>query len=290
MDGYTRLAALMATQKEYSIFRRFQSIRTLRLLYLSAEISHLSDELSVVVEADRESDDPEKQMYETYYAQQMKSRSNTQAHLWHELDAKLRDYGDLLLQHHRLTALPRATPRQHRKLTEWLHDKRGGHGFLRGVEAAVWDDEWAADLSSLQPPAADLLTRLIDKIAIPLYHRTVGHRRQQHVYISNPYTGQERMQMPLHSYSDTRIARFAETVSSMLASLMPALGTLGLSFVPGERARLGLVVGLTCLFSLALILVTNARRIDMFVATSAFAAVLGVFVGNDCSGSSCGSS
>ena len=83
----------MATQKEYSIFRRFQSIRTLRLLYLSAEISHLSDELGVVVEADRESDDPEKQMYETYYAQQMKSRSNTQAHLWHELDAKLRDYG-----------------------------------------------------------------------------------------------------------------------------------------------------------------------------------------------------
>lgn len=87
----------MATQNEYSIFRRFQSIRTLRLLHLSAEISHLSDELGVVVEADRESDDPEKQMYESYYAQQMKSRSNTsemqQAHLWHELDAKLRDYG-----------------------------------------------------------------------------------------------------------------------------------------------------------------------------------------------------
>lgn len=97
MEGYSRLAALMDSQKEFSLFRRCQSIRTIRLLHLSAEIAHLSDQLGVLVEADRNSDDPEKQLYETHYAQQMRSQHHTteiqQVHLWHDLDTKLRAHG-----------------------------------------------------------------------------------------------------------------------------------------------------------------------------------------------------
>jgi hypothetical protein len=45
MEGYEKVARLMALHPEFAIFRRFQELNIRNLLYLQAEITHLEDEL-----------------------------------------------------------------------------------------------------------------------------------------------------------------------------------------------------------------------------------------------------
>lgn len=97
MDGYTRLSALMEQQSDLKIIRRFQNLRTIRLVHLSAEIQHLQDELAILVEADRQSNDPEKQSIESHYASMVEAGVDRtglqQVQLWNILSVKLKEHG-----------------------------------------------------------------------------------------------------------------------------------------------------------------------------------------------------
>jgi hypothetical protein len=98
MDGYTRLAALIGDQTEYAIFRRYLTLRALRLLHLSAKIAQLGDELGIAIELDRKSGDPERTLFESYYRQLEKSRASQepskQLEIWDELGAALKEQGE----------------------------------------------------------------------------------------------------------------------------------------------------------------------------------------------------
>lgn len=56
---------------------------------------------------------------------------------------------------------------------------------------------------------------------------------------------------------------------------------LALHYNKRAGPRLGLIGGFTVLFALRVVLVTNARRAEIFAATAAYAAVLVVFVSGD---------
>lgn len=98
MDGYTKVAALIGNQPEYAILPRFQAVRALRLVHLSADITQLVHELGLVMHLDRSSNDPEKQLYEVYYRKLQQSskdpRSAQQIQLWDSLSAKLKEQGN----------------------------------------------------------------------------------------------------------------------------------------------------------------------------------------------------
>lgn len=106
MHGYTHLAALMGRQNEYNIFRRYKSLRALRLLQLSVELVHLSRELGVVVDMDRNSGDPERGLFESYFQRLYESKEHPEKSLqvqaWNTLGLKLREYGEhaVWLQYH----------------------------------------------------------------------------------------------------------------------------------------------------------------------------------------------
>jgi len=55
----------------------------------------------------------------------------------------------------------------------------------------------------------------------------------------------------------------------MVASLLPLCSVIILYVVQANGLRLGIVVVLSAIFSLALSLMTNARKIEIFAATSA---------------------
>ncbi len=97
MDGYTRLAALIANQGEYAVFRRFMPLRALRLLHLSAKITRLSTELGVAIQQDRHSKDPDKTAFESYYRLLEESHNSpepsNQLDIWNELSSALREQG-----------------------------------------------------------------------------------------------------------------------------------------------------------------------------------------------------
>lgn len=53
MDGYAKVAELMATYDELSILRGFKALNLQNLLYLQAEILHLAEALNLRVQKDK---------------------------------------------------------------------------------------------------------------------------------------------------------------------------------------------------------------------------------------------
>lgn len=52
MEGYAKVAHLMASQEEFAILRRFRELNIQRLLYLQAEIIHLESEVRQLAKRD----------------------------------------------------------------------------------------------------------------------------------------------------------------------------------------------------------------------------------------------
>ena len=164
-----------------------------------------------------------------------------------------------------------------------MRDDDGGHYFLHGAEASVWSEANEQDLTSIslhQSKQEDPVTTLIHSKLLPLYHRAYGKEHKEPVKVQDPFTD-DKQSMPIVYYSDRVILYLVNTLSTMLASMIPAVCTLALYFIDTPLARLGAIIGFTFLFSAVLTLVTNVERSQCFGITAAFSAVLVVFIGNN---------
>lgn len=63
MEGYEKLAALLAADPGLSFFRRFAKLNAKNLLYLQAEIANLEAELGEIIRADKRSGHPKAKNY-----------------------------------------------------------------------------------------------------------------------------------------------------------------------------------------------------------------------------------
>jgi hypothetical protein len=75
------------------------------------------------------------------------------------------------------------------------------------------------------------------------------------------------------------LTRVGDAIVAALSSILPTVAILVLFFVRDMLKRIGLVVVFTTLFAFALALFTNSRKIEIFSATAAFAAVEVVYIG-----------
>ena len=64
MDGYNRLAAVIGTDRDLAIFRRFSILNSKNLLYMQGELTLLEAELRAIGKEDKESKDREKAEFE----------------------------------------------------------------------------------------------------------------------------------------------------------------------------------------------------------------------------------
>jgi hypothetical protein len=85
----------------------------------------------------------------------------------------------------------------------------------------------------------------------------------------------------LTDYAEKDIAKYVTFITTIIAPALPALAASILFFVTKPSTRSGLTVLLSFVFSGALALVGVPRRIDSFVATTTFTALLIVFVSNN---------
>lgn len=69
-------------------------------------------------------------------------------------------------------------------------------------------------------------------------------------------------------------------VTTVIACMLPITGVIILYFVHNMGARLGIVAAFMAIFALTLAFATDASRVDIFTATSGFAAILVIFVGS----------
>ena len=70
-------------------------------------------------------------------------------------------------------------------------------------------------------------------------------------------------------YSDSGIAKVANLMGTVLASLLPVLAIIVLHLTEGTGVRLGLVGIFSALFSTCLWLLNNGKVVEVFAATSA---------------------
>ncbi|KIW99217.1 uncharacterized protein Z519_00880 [Cladophialophora bantiana CBS 173.52] len=287
MDAYTRLSSMQASQPEYAIFRLYLPLQALQLNLLQAEIAHLRQGLGAAeLELKGRSGNTEK-LFSHFPSRQTQSssekepQSSLQKALWDRLEAALKKYSKALLRYRALSQLPSVDRLHHKQLRTWNSDLEGGDGSLRGAEAVVWDEENAGDLTSIALPSEsrDPLTYFLQTRVLPWYHNTIGYRYRSPTYVADAFTDM-RQQTPIYYYSDRLIILAVNICSTVLSSMIPALCSLALYFIRREGARMGAIVGFTFLFSVIIALITPAKKIETFVATAAFAAVLIVFVGN----------
>jgi len=79
----------------------------------------------------------------------------------------------------------------------------------------------------------------------------------------------EEPESEISHYSEAHLTSAVHVLGTVMASLLPISAIVILYFVSSLLARLGIVVAFTALFSFALALITQAKRIEIFAATSA---------------------
>lgn len=93
-DGYSKLAAFMASSPGAAIFRGFSELNIQNLLYLQSEISHLLEDYQDTAQDDYESEDPHRASFSKQWIKLAKSSGPTskQWRQWLKIRSKLAQY------------------------------------------------------------------------------------------------------------------------------------------------------------------------------------------------------
>jgi hypothetical protein len=135
-----------------------------------------------------------------------------------------------------------------------------GNFPLIGRDSHVWASSEPSELISLKRRAGDdPLSSLFLSRAFIWWHRCIGHvwkkpRDEEAQYFE---------------YADANVLRAANVVGSILSSGLLILSIVALYFVENMKVRLGVIAAFTQVFSLTLILATNAKKVEVFAATAA---------------------
>lgn len=140
----------------------------------------------------------------------------------------------------------------------WLKRPKMGNCSLIGLDKDVWDT--GTDLLTLNPRVQDdPCSRWLSGSFVRFYHRVLGRRTKREL----------DLEPGLFEYSDKQLLRASDVIGALLSSLLPISSLLALYFVSNLLARLGIVTAFTILFSMTLLLVTTARKVEVFAATAA---------------------
>ncbi|KIW64272.1 hypothetical protein PV04_09219 [Phialophora macrospora] len=286
MNGYNALAGCIGTYPSLAVFRRFLILNARNLLCMQAEIIHLEHGLRLTIRNDREAVDSVRSRFE-YEIEVLKGphkdqRDGVQWQRTLELRRLLKEYNEALLQFERLCRLAPANEADLsvlRELTE-KSDERG-ESWLRGCEFDTWEDEHFDDLTSLagHHEDKDALSRFIDNIVRSVYHRHIGHKRHDPISVIETW-GSAGRPRTIINYPDKHVTTTIDTLSTILASILPTVAALGIYLINNQMKRMAAIVLSTLLFSTTLTLIARPKRVEVFTASAAFAAVLVVFVGN----------
>ncbi|TVY41918.1 hypothetical protein LOCC1_G006053 [Lachnellula occidentalis] len=271
-EGYPRLAALQGTYPQLGIYRRFAILNARNLLYLQAELVDLESSLNEYTKEDGESEDSRIRLHNKNWFYLGRKNDGVLGSQWHtmiRLRKKLKQYNQCLFQQRQLATFDQPEAGNLEFINEWLADSRQGNYALEGLDRNVWKD--GKDLLVVPPDTlvGDSFTRILRKPLTTLYHKVWGRRR-----------GRTDVEGGICVYREKIVIRSADMIGTAVASLLPVLAVVALYCVREMLTRLGMVALFTVLFSMALVVTTSAKRMEVFAATAAFASVQVVFVGS----------
>ncbi|ORY12689.1 hypothetical protein BCR34DRAFT_482138 [Clohesyomyces aquaticus] len=264
MEGYSKVACLMSTYPEFAILRSFRGLNMQNLLYLQAEITHLEAELRHQAAEDIASCKRPDQEHDWWSLTQ--GHEDGDARQWSivlKIREKLDKYNEALLRQSAILGLDHPTTHNLQTLRSWFERPLMGSFPLYGLDRTSWDKEHEEDLVCLRtqkPP--DVLSRIFSHSVIPTVHHLLPAKLKRPV--------SEHLGTGLYEYNDSTIRSFARVATVVIASVLPLCSVVILYVVRSNGLRLGIIIVLSALFSLALALMTNARNIEIFAATSAY--------------------
>ncbi|KAK8184414.1 hypothetical protein BC567DRAFT_260596 [Phyllosticta citribraziliensis] len=255
-QGYPMLAAMLNSDENFMMCRRYGFLHNRVLLYRQDELRALESKLLALDKMDirdgndrflksRESDD---------------SRSDVRANLIREIDDKLREYDDAVIRARQMASLPQATHRNFTSVSNWMHNKKPlyepENGFIMAEQDLValvdpkeggWFDAFIEDY--FLPMLPDRLTRLA--FSDPAQRRSTANKETK-------------------LYSKQRVDTFARILITMVAValLMAPVVVLFLQEESGT-AKILVILAFTLVFSAALSVFTKAKRHEVFAATAA---------------------
>lgn len=131
---------------------------------------------------------------------------------------------------------------------------------LIGLDSNLWESSEPSDLIALKSRKGDdpLSSVFLSRVFL-WWHNCIGHR------IKRPFDEEAQY----FKYSDKNVLRVANVVGSIVSSGLLVGSILALYFVDNVLVRLGIIAAFTQVFSLVLILVTSAKKVEVFAATAA---------------------
>ncbi|KAE8447378.1 hypothetical protein EG329_010792 [Mollisiaceae sp. DMI_Dod_QoI] len=255
MDGYAKISHLMSNHHELAIFRRFDRLAIQNLLYLQAKLTYLENDLQTQVTLDK--DDPCHRNYSKDWWSLAKSQHDHEKRQWKKSSHLFKLHGPKFYD---LEFFRR-----------WLERPAMGNFPLRGPDQHSWSSEHTEDLLCLQQrESLDPFSRWITFTFIPFFHNAFGKRFRRPI--------SEDLESGICEYSDKHISGFVKVMGTVVSSVLPIGSIMALYFVKSVLVRLGLMAVFTALFSLAMAVFSGAKRVEIFAAASAFAAVQVVFL------------
>ncbi|PMD21120.1 hypothetical protein NA56DRAFT_626290 [Hyaloscypha hepaticicola] len=274
MEGYAKVAHLMASQEEFAILRRFRELNIQRLLYLQSEIIHLESEVKQLAKRDATHEDRIFHAKDWWSLSQVGGEEDVeQWQKFSELSEKLDLYNNLLLKQVSLAKLEQ--PRQYDLdfLKSWFRRLGMGSFPLLGIDRDAWDAKTENDLIAIKPRSLpDLFSQWFTESLVPRYHHLFGKTFKEPL--------PDDVGSGIYHYKESALECILGILVTVVASLLPICSVVALYMIQSNGVRLGMIAIFSACFALALALMTNARRIEVFAATAAFAAVNVVFLTN----------
>lgn len=144
-----------------------------------------------------------------------------------------------------------------KNLRKWLElPLPYGNKFLQGLESDTWKSENPKDYIILtsNPLEQDPLSSWLSSRLSGLFGRLVHKPTTQH---------------EVHEFKNEVLTKITNIFSAVTASLIPMGSIFALYYITNMAVRLGLVLVFTTLFSAALVMLTSAKKIELFAAVSA---------------------
>ncbi|KIW90084.1 uncharacterized protein Z519_09515 [Cladophialophora bantiana CBS 173.52] len=144
----------------------------------------------------------------------------------------------------------------------------------------AWSEAHEDDLiTTADPSQMDATSTWISEKLLPNYHWWIGKHYKAPID-AEPLTG-------IANYLNKGIINAVDILATNVSCLFSILSIVALYFIQSIALRIGMTAIFTAVFCLCLAAMTEARRFEIFAATSAFAAVQVVFIGTtgNCSGS-----
>ncbi|KAJ9602909.1 hypothetical protein H2200_012689 [Cladophialophora chaetospira] len=287
MDGYNGLSEQLGAHPALMILRRFLPLNARNILVMQGELLRLDDSLKVTIEDDSKSGNSKRTQYPYNIGLLKGPHSEPDDGVqWKKTKAMrklLKNYSyEAILQVAALSQLAPVDKGDLACLRELLEKPCGsGKPFPQSLDYFTYAEENESDLTSLTGvhKNKDMLTRWLDRWVRTVFHKYVGQK--YHDPISTAESGGSHVEpLRVHSYSDHAITSTIDTLSTILASILPTVAALGIYLIKDQMTRMGAIVACTLLFSTIFTLIARPKRAECFAASAAFAAVLVVFVGN----------